>query len=91
MAILPIPVLVYIDDNSIAANAYIHGNNRNCVLYGYCHVYVYTTITVTTCIMVIAMYIHINGNQIVINTYIHGNNCYITWLHTHVCLLDVSS
>ena len=86
MAILPILVLIYIDDNLIAINAYIHDNNCNCVHYGYCHVYVHTTITITTCIMVIAMYICINCNQIVINTYIHGNNCYITWLHTHVSL-----
>ena len=54
MAILPILVLIYIDDNSIAVNAYIHSNNHNCVHYSYCRVYVYTTITITTCIMVIA-------------------------------------
>ena len=65
MAILPILLLIYIDDNSIAINTYIHNNNCNCVHYGYCCVYVYMTITVTTCIMVIAMYICINGNQIV--------------------------
>ena len=67
MAILPILLLIYIDDNLIAVNAYIHGNNHNCVHYGYGSVYVYMTITVIACIMVIAMYICIHGNIIDVN------------------------
>ena len=58
---------ICIDDNLIAINVYIHGNNHNACGYSYCHVYIYTAITIMHTVMVIAMYICINSNQIVIN------------------------
>ena len=41
-----IAMYICIDDNLIAVNAYIHGNNHNACGYSYCHVYIYMAITV---------------------------------------------
>ena len=57
-----IAMYICIDNNLIAINVYIHGNNHNACGYSYCHVYIYTAITIMHTVMVIVMYICINGN-----------------------------